>query len=315
MKCSKCGYNNKPNATFCAQCGTKLIYIKSVDKTSSPYVSPSSQGRTVFSAQPPQVSGSGEVTEIIVGRAAGSDIVINDQAVSGKHSKIFVENDTLYIEDLKSLNGTYVNGKRVIGKIALGMNSRVTLGTSPLDLRHPLIYNLLIKYGTSGITEKGILNIKLNQKWLGKIFFFLMILLMFFPWLTMRSGGISFSYSALDFAFNRSNIETFSGKADYGALHTVFLILFIIMLMGLVMNFFIIRISNKFNFVNIISVVIFIISIAYLFLINELDNTLSIIGISLKNGISVFLFIFISFISIFEGLFEYFIAERNKYLG
>src|ERR1700744_333335 len=45
----------------------------------------------------------------VVGRAATSDIVVQDGAVSWEHAVLTVKSDGVYVEDLRSLNGTFVN--------------------------------------------------------------------------------------------------------------------------------------------------------------------------------------------------------------
>jgi hypothetical protein len=48
-----------------------------------------------------------------IGRAAGNDIVIDHLAVSSRHAVLQARPGELWIEDLKSTNGTYVNGQAV----------------------------------------------------------------------------------------------------------------------------------------------------------------------------------------------------------
>ncbi len=48
-----------------------------------------------------------------VGRKPDNDIVIDNQAVSGHHASITVEGDKIVLEDLGSLNGTFVNGQKI----------------------------------------------------------------------------------------------------------------------------------------------------------------------------------------------------------
>jgi pSer/pThr/pTyr-binding forkhead associated (FHA) protein len=48
-----------------------------------------------------------------IGRKPGNDIVIDNQAVSGYHAVIKKEGNEPVIEDLGSLNGTYLNGQKV----------------------------------------------------------------------------------------------------------------------------------------------------------------------------------------------------------
>ena len=53
---------------------------------------------------------------VTFGRKPGNDYVLNDEYVSGSHFKIFFVDDLYVIEDLKSRNGTKVNGQKVIQK-------------------------------------------------------------------------------------------------------------------------------------------------------------------------------------------------------
>jgi pSer/pThr/pTyr-binding forkhead associated (FHA) protein len=72
-----------------------------------------------------------EVTTI--GRKTDNDILIDNQAVSGHHAQIRMEGDSLFIEDLSSLNGTYLNSQRV-SKAELYNGDTVLLGVHTLDV-------------------------------------------------------------------------------------------------------------------------------------------------------------------------------------
>jgi len=48
-----------------------------------------------------------------IGRKEENDIVIDNQSVSGRHAKILKEGDSVFVEDVNSLNGTYVNGQKI----------------------------------------------------------------------------------------------------------------------------------------------------------------------------------------------------------
>ena len=48
-----------------------------------------------------------------IGRAPDNDIFIKDNSVSRKHLRIFRRKDRLFIEDLRSKNGTLLNGERI----------------------------------------------------------------------------------------------------------------------------------------------------------------------------------------------------------
>ena len=51
--------------------------------------------------------------EMIVGRDATCDIVLANRTVSRQHARIMPEDGAYFIEDLQSVNGTFVNGQRV----------------------------------------------------------------------------------------------------------------------------------------------------------------------------------------------------------
>lgn len=53
------------------------------------------------------------VSRISVGRRPSNDVCVSERSVSGKHASITRIGDALWLEDLGSTNGTYVNGKRI----------------------------------------------------------------------------------------------------------------------------------------------------------------------------------------------------------
>ena len=67
--------------------------------------------------------------EYTIGRLTSNAISINDVSVSSRHARIVRTMDGFVIEDLKSRNGTFVNGERVNeGKRPLADNDLVRLG-------------------------------------------------------------------------------------------------------------------------------------------------------------------------------------------
>ena len=71
---------------------------------------------------------------IKIGRGPGNDVVINDGVVSTSHAVITVSDfGEITIEDLHSTNGTFVNGKRITGKVMLTPASTVVLGNHSVD--------------------------------------------------------------------------------------------------------------------------------------------------------------------------------------
>jgi hypothetical protein len=55
-------------------------------------------------------------TVISIGRSDDNDIVLSDRTVSMRHAKIRLEGEKYFLYDLASINGTRVNGRRVIKK-------------------------------------------------------------------------------------------------------------------------------------------------------------------------------------------------------
>src|SRR6476661_6757827 len=62
-----------------------------------------------------------------LGRRPYNDIVIDNLAVSGEHAVLQLTGNEVYLEDLNSTNGTYVNGKAV-KKQLLQNNDTVEIG-------------------------------------------------------------------------------------------------------------------------------------------------------------------------------------------
>lgn len=71
--------------------------------------------------------------DMTVGRRPGSDVLIDNLAVSGNHASIFTVGDDSFIQDLESTNGTLINNKRIT-KHHLKHGDVVTIG------KHSLVY-------------------------------------------------------------------------------------------------------------------------------------------------------------------------------
>jgi FHA domain len=48
-----------------------------------------------------------------LGRSDGADINVNDPFASSAHARIFARGDFMYVEDMGSTNGTYLNGRQI----------------------------------------------------------------------------------------------------------------------------------------------------------------------------------------------------------
>jgi Domain of unknown function (DUF4388)/FHA domain len=66
---------------------------------------------------------------LVLGRQPDVDVVLAEDLVSRRHARIAFEGDALFIEDLGSMNGTYVNGARIT-RSRLAEGDRVIVGAS-----------------------------------------------------------------------------------------------------------------------------------------------------------------------------------------
>ncbi len=69
--------------------------------------------------------------KMVVGRSRDCDIRIIDDGVSRKHAQIVVSKDEVYVEDLKSTNGTFVNGE-TIDRHQLCDGDKIEVGSSTI---------------------------------------------------------------------------------------------------------------------------------------------------------------------------------------
>ena len=70
----------------------------------------------------------------VIGRHPGCDIVIDASAVSRQHCLVTVVSGEPVIEDLRSRNGTSVNGQTLVGKQVLKDGDAVPIHAGPLGL-------------------------------------------------------------------------------------------------------------------------------------------------------------------------------------
>lgn len=77
----------------------------------------------------------GDKKEIVIGRAANSDLVISDEFASNMHAKLVLVGDEWVLQDLNSTNGTYLDGKRVTTPVTMSAGATIRIGTTTFDLR------------------------------------------------------------------------------------------------------------------------------------------------------------------------------------
>ena len=69
--------------------------------------------------------------ETSMGRSSGSTIVLkSDDYASGRHAQLTRHGGLLYVEDLGSTNGTFVNGRKTVGATPLRNGDTVRVGST-----------------------------------------------------------------------------------------------------------------------------------------------------------------------------------------
>src|SRR5215471_13228360 len=76
-----------------------------------------------------------EGTNWIIGRKPDSGIYLESTAVSRQHAQLVLDQGVFFVEDLGSSNGTYLNGKRIRQREALGDQDTVQIGPYLFALR------------------------------------------------------------------------------------------------------------------------------------------------------------------------------------
>jgi ribosomal protein L40E len=126
--CPECGFQNPEAANFCARCGARLIRQDEGEPTMT--FTPEEGGESgelaldELGLEGPALvvrSGGGrqgetfrpQEPETTIGRSPDCGIFLDDVTVSRKHAVLIQDDGRFFIEDQGSLNGTFVNRKRV----------------------------------------------------------------------------------------------------------------------------------------------------------------------------------------------------------
>jgi pSer/pThr/pTyr-binding forkhead associated (FHA) protein len=67
---------------------------------------------------------------VTFGRSDGADIRVDDPFASSAHARIFDRGGVMYLEDMGSTNGTYLNGRQVKEAERLKMADTIRIGDS-----------------------------------------------------------------------------------------------------------------------------------------------------------------------------------------
>ncbi len=129
MHCPECGFVNAEGANYCQKCGAFLAASGSHDLTTAQYQVDDESGE-LRPVDPEEVAergvliiraGGGRAGEtfdlrsdrMAIGRSPDAEIFLDDITVSRNHALLVRRRDGVYIDDLGSLNGTYVNRHRI----------------------------------------------------------------------------------------------------------------------------------------------------------------------------------------------------------
>jgi pSer/pThr/pTyr-binding forkhead associated (FHA) protein len=72
--------------------------------------------------------------ELTVGRAAGCGITLEDTYASQLHARVFRRDGQLFVEDLGSTNGTFLNQAKVNGPAVMSRGDRLQVGNTVMEL-------------------------------------------------------------------------------------------------------------------------------------------------------------------------------------
>jgi hypothetical protein len=126
--CGECGFQNPEASNYCSRCGARLQKAESGEQTMTftpEEVSddPSAALGDLAGKGPALVvrAGGGRAGEsffpenerTLIGRSPECDVFLDDVTVSRRHAELVRDGETFTITDLGSLNGTFVNKKRI----------------------------------------------------------------------------------------------------------------------------------------------------------------------------------------------------------
>jgi pilus assembly protein CpaF len=78
-----------------------------------------------------------EKAEVTMGRLSGNDLVLNKGNVSKYHAKLVLKDGKYIVVDLKSTNGTFVNGKKIEGPQVVKPSDKIYVGDYILNVEAP----------------------------------------------------------------------------------------------------------------------------------------------------------------------------------
>ena len=74
------------------------------------------------------------LTPALIGRAGNCHVQLQDGDVSRRHARLEAEEGVLYVRDLRSANGTFLNGEAFEGAIELRAGDEIDCGATRLEI-------------------------------------------------------------------------------------------------------------------------------------------------------------------------------------
>jgi hypothetical protein len=132
--CPECGFQNPEASNYCTRCGALLATDTGSETTMSFDINEEGEEVDLLTALgitgPALVvrSGGGMAGQsfqpgegrTLIGRSPECDVFLDDVTVSRRHAELLREGESFSIRDLGSLNGTYVNRKRIESAVLEG---------------------------------------------------------------------------------------------------------------------------------------------------------------------------------------------------
>ena len=89
---------------------------------------------TITEKDGPTTTTTFDKTEVLIGRVKGNDVVLPKTNVSKRHSRIVVKDGKIILIDLKSTNGTFVNGRKITGPQVMQEGDKIYIGDFTIEV-------------------------------------------------------------------------------------------------------------------------------------------------------------------------------------
>ena len=126
--CQECGFLNPEAANYCARCGALLVKEDGGTESTQTFTAEEGDDAPADALEDLGITGPALVVrsgggragetfhpegETTIGRSPDCGIFLDDVTVSRKHAVVSERDGAFFVEDQGSLNGTFVNRKRV----------------------------------------------------------------------------------------------------------------------------------------------------------------------------------------------------------